>query len=209
MKATVPAVQPLPAGLVTLADHETHARSRLDDNAWAYFSGGAGDEITLRANRQAWDELRLLPRVLQNLSGFTTQVDLLGRMLAQYYFPEEGEDIRRLVEQKGIDLTLGALAPRLERGELRAVILGQGEERYVAALRELAARFRDRFHYFDAQDEDLARLVFADALALLDDPPVPAALAGPPCFLQAGAGTIHPHRWRNARQPGPAHPGRH
>ncbi len=26
----------------------------------------------------------------------------LGRMLAQYYFPEEGEDIRRLVEQKGI-----------------------------------------------------------------------------------------------------------
>ena len=82
MKATVPAVQPLPAGLVTLADHETHARSRLDDNAWAYFSGGAGDEITLRANRQAWDELQLLPRVLQNLSGFTTQVDLLGRMLA-------------------------------------------------------------------------------------------------------------------------------
>ena len=26
----------------------------------------------------------------------------LGRMLTQYYFPEEGEDVRRLVEQKGI-----------------------------------------------------------------------------------------------------------
>jgi hypothetical protein len=30
----------------------------LDDNAWAYFSGGAGDEITLRANRAAWDRLQ-------------------------------------------------------------------------------------------------------------------------------------------------------
>lgn len=30
-------------------------RQHLDDNAWAYFSGGAADEITLRANRSAWD----------------------------------------------------------------------------------------------------------------------------------------------------------
>ena len=78
----VPAVEPLPAGLTSLADHEAHAGMRLDDNAWAYFSGGAADEITLRANRQAWDELRLLPRVLRPLRGFTTQVELLGRMLA-------------------------------------------------------------------------------------------------------------------------------
>ena len=40
-----------------LADHEQHARTQLDDNAWAYFSGGAADEISLRANRSAWDAL--------------------------------------------------------------------------------------------------------------------------------------------------------
>lgn len=77
-----PAIARLPEGLVTLADHEAYARTRLDDNAWAYFSGGAADELTLRANRGAWDQLQLLPRVLQPLAGGHTRVTLLGRTLA-------------------------------------------------------------------------------------------------------------------------------
>lgn len=78
----IPARQKLPPDIVTLADHELQARQHLDDNAWAYFSGGAGDEITLRANRSAWDALPLWPRVLQPLAGGHTRVDLLGRTLA-------------------------------------------------------------------------------------------------------------------------------
>lgn len=77
-----PAIAKLPEGVVTLADHEAHARTRLDDNAWAYFSGGAADELTLRANRSAWDQLQLLPRVLQPLAGGHTRVTLLGHTLA-------------------------------------------------------------------------------------------------------------------------------
>lgn len=77
----VPAIEALPPGLVNLADHEALARTRLDDQAWAYFSGGAADELTLRANRSAWDGLRLLPRVLQPLNGGHTRVELLGRTL--------------------------------------------------------------------------------------------------------------------------------
>jgi 4-hydroxymandelate oxidase len=80
--AATPAVERPPAGVVTLGDHEAHARTRLDDNAWAYFSGGAGDEITLRANRAAWDALQLHPRVLRPLAGGHTRVELLGRTLA-------------------------------------------------------------------------------------------------------------------------------
>lgn len=72
----------LPPGVVTLADHERHARTRLDDNAWPYFSGGAGDEITLRANRDAWDDHLLSPRVLQPVAGGHTRIELLGRPLA-------------------------------------------------------------------------------------------------------------------------------
>lgn len=74
--------QIVPASIVNLADHEQQARQHLDDNAWAYFSGGAGDEITLRANRTAWDALRLQPRVLQRLAGGHTRTTLLGRTLA-------------------------------------------------------------------------------------------------------------------------------
>lgn len=77
-----PARHTIPPGLVTLADHEQHARTQLDDNAWAYFSGGAADEISLRANRTAWDALSLWPRVLRPLAGGHTRVPLLGRTLA-------------------------------------------------------------------------------------------------------------------------------
>ena len=79
-------VEQIPAGVVTLADHEAHARTRLDDKAWAYFSGGAGDEITLRANCGAWNERLLNPRVLQPLAGGHTRIELLGRTLAHPIF---------------------------------------------------------------------------------------------------------------------------
>ena len=72
----------IPPGTASLADHERLAQQQLDANAWAYFSGGAGDEITLRANRSAWDTLTLQPRVLQPLAGGHTRIPLLGRTLA-------------------------------------------------------------------------------------------------------------------------------
>ena len=79
---TIPARHKVSPDIVNLADHEAHARQHLDGNAWAYFSGGAADEITLRANRSAWDALPLWPRVLRPLAGGHTRVSLLGRTLA-------------------------------------------------------------------------------------------------------------------------------
>lgn len=75
--------------------------------------------------------------------------------------------VTRLAEQKGMELVFEALGPLLRRREVQAVILGQGEERYGARLREMAAEFPGLFHYFDAQDEALARLVFAGSDAFL------------------------------------------
>ncbi len=76
------ALQSIPNHIVCLADHEAEARRVLDDNAWAYFAGGAADELTLQANVQAWQRTQLLPRVLNALQGGHTQVQLLGRTLA-------------------------------------------------------------------------------------------------------------------------------
>ena len=80
--STTPQRHTLPTDLFTLADHERHALARLDGPVWAYFSGGAADEITLRANRSAWDALTLAPRVLRPLAGGHTRCKLLGRTLA-------------------------------------------------------------------------------------------------------------------------------
>ena len=77
-----PTLQMLLSGLVSLADHAAHARRVLDDNAWAYFAGGAADELTLHANNDAWSRISLLPRVLRPLAGGHTRVPLLGRTLA-------------------------------------------------------------------------------------------------------------------------------
>ena len=78
----IPARHKVSPEIVNRADHQAHARQHLDDNAWAYFSGGAADEITLRANRSAWEALPLWPRVLRPLAGGHTRVSLLGRTLA-------------------------------------------------------------------------------------------------------------------------------
>ena len=72
----------VPPTTASVADHERLAQQQLDSNAWAYFSGGAADEITLRANRSAWDGLVLQPRVLRPLAGGHTRTTLLGRTLA-------------------------------------------------------------------------------------------------------------------------------
>jgi 4-hydroxymandelate oxidase len=77
-----PQVHGLPPGVHTLADHEAHARTLLDAATWAYFNGGAADEITLRANASAWQALCLLPRVLRDVAGGHTRIELLGRTLA-------------------------------------------------------------------------------------------------------------------------------
>lgn len=67
---------------VCLADYERLAQRRLSANAWAYFAGGAADEITLGWNRQAFDRLAIVPRVLRGGPGGHTRLTLLGRALA-------------------------------------------------------------------------------------------------------------------------------
>lgn len=67
---------------VNLAEYEALARERVDPGAWGYIAGGAGDEITLRENRTAFDRLRLLPRVLVDVSCVDASVELLGQRLA-------------------------------------------------------------------------------------------------------------------------------
>ena len=73
---------PIPRDVVAVADYAAHARERMGEQAWAYFSGGAGDEHTLRDNEAAFARLRLEARVLTGFDGAHTRVDLFGDELA-------------------------------------------------------------------------------------------------------------------------------
>jgi isopentenyl diphosphate isomerase/L-lactate dehydrogenase-like FMN-dependent dehydrogenase len=63
-------------------DFEELARERLDDMAWEYFRGGAGDESTLRDNRAALERWKLQPRVLVDVSEVDTSTTVLGTPVA-------------------------------------------------------------------------------------------------------------------------------
>lgn len=70
---------PTETGLpVSLSDYERQAEKMLDAKAWAYFSGGGADEITLRWNRERLDRLSLMPRVLRGGPGCHTRLNLFG-----------------------------------------------------------------------------------------------------------------------------------
>lgn len=64
--------------LLTLDDAERLARAVVPTDAWGYIAGGAGDERTLRWNREAFSRYRLRPRVLIDVSTVTTETTVLG-----------------------------------------------------------------------------------------------------------------------------------
>jgi len=66
---------------VNVLEFEPLARQRLSRMAYDYLSQGAADEITLRRNREAFDAIRLKPRVLVDVSRVDTRLDLLGQKL--------------------------------------------------------------------------------------------------------------------------------
>lgn len=64
--------------LLTLDDAERLAESMLPADAWSYIAGGAGDERTLRWNREAFSRCRLRYRVLVDVSEVSTETTVLG-----------------------------------------------------------------------------------------------------------------------------------
>lgn len=67
---------------VNLADYEELARQRVEPGAWGYLAGGADDEITLRDNVAAYQRLRLVPRVLVDVSRVDPATTVLGQRVA-------------------------------------------------------------------------------------------------------------------------------
>jgi isopentenyl diphosphate isomerase/L-lactate dehydrogenase-like FMN-dependent dehydrogenase len=63
---------------VCVADYERLAEERVPPEVWCYFAGGAGDEVTLRANREAFGRWRFRPRVLVDVAEVTTEIEVLG-----------------------------------------------------------------------------------------------------------------------------------
>jgi isopentenyl diphosphate isomerase/L-lactate dehydrogenase-like FMN-dependent dehydrogenase len=68
--------------VLTLDDIERMAEQAMSPEAHAYVSGGAGQERTLRWNREAFSRYRLRPRVLVDVSSVSTESAALGQSIA-------------------------------------------------------------------------------------------------------------------------------
>jgi 4-hydroxymandelate oxidase len=73
----------LPAGEpVDIPDYARLAPEHMSKMGWEYISGGAADELTLKWNREAYDRIRLRPRILVDVSKIDTRVSLFGHEMA-------------------------------------------------------------------------------------------------------------------------------
>jgi len=114
---------PASGGSVTpaldLARLESLAAERLDSVALAYIAGSAGDSD--RANRRAWQQLRLRPRVLRDVASVATVTTLLGRpssvpllvaptAMHRLACPEGELATARAAERAGVPYVVSAMA---------------------------------------------------------------------------------------------------
>ncbi|HSR24394.1 MAG TPA: alpha-hydroxy acid oxidase [Candidatus Eisenbacteria bacterium] len=66
---------------VNVQELEPLARERITETAYAYLTGGSGDEHSLRWNVEAWSRIRLAPRFLVDVGAIDTRLTLLGHRL--------------------------------------------------------------------------------------------------------------------------------
>jgi isopentenyl diphosphate isomerase/L-lactate dehydrogenase-like FMN-dependent dehydrogenase len=63
---------------VNVADYFEQAAEKIDPKIWCYYEGGAGDEVTLRANVRAYRRWQFRPRMLVDVAGVSTRTTVLG-----------------------------------------------------------------------------------------------------------------------------------
>ena len=63
----------------SLLEFEEIARQRMPSMVYEFVASGAADEKTLQWNREAYDKVRLRPRVLQNVTSVDLSVTILGQ----------------------------------------------------------------------------------------------------------------------------------
>ena len=67
--------------LLSLFDYQAEAEKHISHGAWERIMGASADEITLRWNHEAYEHIRLKPRILQDVSKLDTSVKLFGQEL--------------------------------------------------------------------------------------------------------------------------------
>ncbi|EKM53383.1 uncharacterized protein PHACADRAFT_259730 [Phanerochaete carnosa HHB-10118-sp] len=72
------AARPPLDNILNMHDFEVIARAVIPEKAWAYYSSGSDDEITIRENRTAFQRIWFRPRILRDVSVVDWSSTILG-----------------------------------------------------------------------------------------------------------------------------------
>ena len=88
---------------VNLDELEQQAKEQLDQASYDFVAGGAGSELTLRANREAFHKITIIPRVLTGIKEADTSTSLLGQRLSMpiYVTPMANHGVVHAVAEVG------------------------------------------------------------------------------------------------------------
>ena len=113
----------LRAEAVNIDDLRRLALRRLPSGVFDYIDGGAEDEVTMRANREAFRRWNFAPRVLRDMSQVDTSTTLLGRRLpfplvlapagfTRMFDPDGELAVARAAARAGLPYCLSTVATR-------------------------------------------------------------------------------------------------
>lgn len=111
-------------------DYERVAQTRMETGPWDYYTGGAGDELTLQENRAAFERIRLRPRVLVDVSAVEMRTTVLGAPVAMPILVAPSA-LHRLAHPEG------ECATARGTGEAGTLMIASSEASYT--LEEIAA----------------------------------------------------------------------
>jgi isopentenyl diphosphate isomerase/L-lactate dehydrogenase-like FMN-dependent dehydrogenase len=109
--------------VINVADYLEAAAEKVPENVWCYFEGGAGDEVTLRANTAAFGRWAFRPRMLVDVAEISTATTVLGTPVSmpfgvapfamQSLLVPEGEcATARAAAEAGVLMTVSTLTTR-------------------------------------------------------------------------------------------------
>ncbi len=145
-----------PALPLTSAGMQELARERLTPEAYGYVAGGAGSELTMAANLQAFERWQIVPRMLRDVSVRDLSTSVLGTELAapvmlapvgvqSIVHPEAELAVGRAAASQGIGSILSTAASNTIEDVAEAVGSSpRWYQLYWPAERDLAASFVSR-----------------------------------------------------------------
>ena len=140
---------------MNLREWEMLAKELLPQATYDYYAGGAGDEITVRENEQAWAGLRLRPRVFVDVSTCETATTILGQSVAfplltapcaynQLAHPDGELAVARATAAAGVIQTLSTMASYSIEEVAAASVGGRWFQLYCHRDREITKALVER-----------------------------------------------------------------